>query len=251
MVKVTKNNLYYFIISFSKEKESTQVTEKNRRPMQKKTLHGMLAFEWFSFSLGVLFAFMTKKRVSRRLTFIAIWNNKISTSLLGEIMVPPYFHLDPMFSTEIPCFPPDPVFSTPFDFQTPCFPHPGTPYPGTPTSYPGSLAPRFPPSPAKRAVIRWNHWAQSTQHSRRQIADTLIVAKATSKWWTYDCHIKIPAENDWKKSYWKLQSPRVNHLFQTLKKPCGGGSTSISPVRLRVKSLRQFTFFSEFSQGLV
>ena len=72
MVKVTKNNLYYFIISFSKEKESTQVTEKNRRPMQKKTLHGMLAFEWFSFSLGVLFAFMTKKRVSRRLTFIAI-----------------------------------------------------------------------------------------------------------------------------------------------------------------------------------
>ena len=38
---------------------------------------------------------MTKKRVSRRLIFIAIWNNKISTSLLGEKMVPPCFALRP------------------------------------------------------------------------------------------------------------------------------------------------------------
>ena len=91
---------------------------------------------------------MTKKRVSRRLIFIAIWNNKISTSLLGEIMVPPcfalrprVFHWDPVFSTrprvfhQTPCFP-HPVFSTPRVFHTP---GPRTPYYGTP-------APRFPPS---------------------------------------------------------------------------------------------------------
>ena len=38
MVKdTTQNNLYYFIVSFSKEKKSTQVTAKNRPPMQMKT----------------------------------------------------------------------------------------------------------------------------------------------------------------------------------------------------------------------
>ena len=73
MDKDTQSNLYYISLFLQfKGKKYTQVTAKNRRPMQKKTLHGMLAFEWFSFSLGVLFAFMTKKRVSRRLTFIAI-----------------------------------------------------------------------------------------------------------------------------------------------------------------------------------
>ena len=56
------------------------------------------------------------------------------------LMVPRVLHLDPVFSTKTPCFPPDPVFTTPCVFhQTPCFLHPGTPYPGTP-------APRFLPS---------------------------------------------------------------------------------------------------------
>ena len=50
-------------------------------------------------------------------------------------------HLDPVFSTETPCFPPDPVFSTPRVFHTP---GPRTPGPRTP--YPGTPAPRFPPS---------------------------------------------------------------------------------------------------------
>ena len=155
MVKDTQNNPFYFIISFSKEKKYTEVTAKNRRPNTRENhcmvrwhLNGLLSREMFS-SLS-----WPKKRVSRRLIFIEIWNNKILTSLLGEIMVPPcfalgprVFHWDPLFSTwprvfhQTPSFPPpDPVFSTPHVFhQTPCFPHPGTPYPGTP-------APRFPPS---------------------------------------------------------------------------------------------------------
>ena len=37
MVKDSQNNLYNFIISFSKEKKYREVTAKNRRPMQKKT----------------------------------------------------------------------------------------------------------------------------------------------------------------------------------------------------------------------
>ena len=37
MGKDTQNNLYYFIISFIKEKKYTQLTAKNKRPMQKKT----------------------------------------------------------------------------------------------------------------------------------------------------------------------------------------------------------------------
>ena len=64
---------------------------------------------------------MTKKRVSRRL---------FSTSLLGE-MVPLCVALRPVFSTETPCFPPDPVFSTiPRVFHTlgPRNPGPRTPY---------------------------------------------------------------------------------------------------------------------------
>ena len=74
-------------------------------------MHGRLAFEWLSFSGDVYFAFMTKKRVSRPLIFIAIWNNKISTSLLGEIMVPPWFALGFRVFRQTPCFPSDPVFS--------------------------------------------------------------------------------------------------------------------------------------------
>ena len=63
---------------------------------------------------------MTKKCVSRRLIFIAIWNNKVSTSLLGEIMVSPCFALRPRVFHWDPCFPPDPVFSTtPRVFHTP------------------------------------------------------------------------------------------------------------------------------------
>ena len=63
---------------------------------------------------------MTKKRVSRRLIFIAIWNNKVSTSLLGEIMVPLCFALRPRVFHWDSCFPPDPVFSTtPRVFHTP------------------------------------------------------------------------------------------------------------------------------------
>ena len=37
MGKDTQNNRYYFIISFSKEKKYTQLTAKNKGPMQKKT----------------------------------------------------------------------------------------------------------------------------------------------------------------------------------------------------------------------
>ena len=51
MVKDTQNNLYYFIISFSKEKKYTQVTAKNRRPMQKKTTAAWLVGIWMIFFL--------------------------------------------------------------------------------------------------------------------------------------------------------------------------------------------------------
>ena len=103
---------------------------------------------------------MTKKRVSLRLIFIAIWNNKILTSLLDEIIVPPCFALRPRVFLWDPCFPPDPVFSTrPRVFhQTPCFPHPGTPYPGT-------LAPRSPPNLA--LVLRLLRYTIGLKNSRQ------------------------------------------------------------------------------------
>ena len=99
-------------------------------------LNGFLSHEMFS-SL-----FCKRKRISRRLILIAIWNNKISTLLLGEIMFPPCFALwSRVFQW-------DPVFSTPRVFhQTPCFPlttGPRNPAPRTP--YPGTPAPPFPPS---------------------------------------------------------------------------------------------------------
>ena len=55
MVKDTQNNLYYLIISFSKENKSTQVTAKNEidASCKRKPLHGTLAFERFSFSQNV------------------------------------------------------------------------------------------------------------------------------------------------------------------------------------------------------
>ena len=42
MVKDTENNLYYFIISISKENKSTQVTAKNEidATCKRKPLHG-------------------------------------------------------------------------------------------------------------------------------------------------------------------------------------------------------------------
>ena len=36
VIKILKT-IHFFIISFSKEKKSTQITAKNRRPIQKKT----------------------------------------------------------------------------------------------------------------------------------------------------------------------------------------------------------------------
>ena len=85
---------------------------------------------------------MTKKSISRRLIFIAIWNNKISTSCLGEIMVPACFTLRPRVFHQIPCFP-HPVFST----RPRVFNSPGTRTPGPRTPYHGPTpAPRFPPS---------------------------------------------------------------------------------------------------------
>ena len=57
-------------------------------------------------------------------------------------------HLDVVFSTGTPCFPPDTVFSTrPRVFHTP---GPRTPYPRTP-------APRFPPSPL-HVISTWFAW---------------------------------------------------------------------------------------------
>ena len=55
MVQDTQNNLYYFIISISKENKSTQVTAKIEivARCKRKPLHGMLAFEWVSFSLNI------------------------------------------------------------------------------------------------------------------------------------------------------------------------------------------------------
>ena len=55
MVKDTQNNLYYFMISFSKENKSTQVTANNEidAKCKRKPLHGTLAFEWFSFSQNI------------------------------------------------------------------------------------------------------------------------------------------------------------------------------------------------------
>ena len=54
MVKDTQNNLYYFIISFSKENKFTQVTTKKNNEIdalcKRKPLRGTLAFEWVSFS---------------------------------------------------------------------------------------------------------------------------------------------------------------------------------------------------------
>ena len=51
MVKDTQNNLYYFIISFSKEKNPLEVPRKIGAPCKRKPLHGTLAFE----SLAVSF----------------------------------------------------------------------------------------------------------------------------------------------------------------------------------------------------
>ena len=54
MVKDTQNNLLFHYLFF-KGKKYTQVTAKNRRPMQKKTTAWLfeLAFEWISFSRDV------------------------------------------------------------------------------------------------------------------------------------------------------------------------------------------------------
>ena len=78
-------------------RRSTQVTAKYKTdaPCMRKPLHGTLAFEWFSFSGDVQFAFMTKKRISSRLIFIAkfrlnCWANNVFRCVL---------HLDPVFST--------------------------------------------------------------------------------------------------------------------------------------------------------
>ena len=82
MVKDIQNYLYYFIVLFLKrEKKSTQVAAKNkidisRTPMQKKnTARHVGIWMVFFLSRNVKFAFLSKKRVSRRdaeLIFIAI-----------------------------------------------------------------------------------------------------------------------------------------------------------------------------------
>ena len=53
MVKDAQNNLYYFIISFSKEKNTPKLLRKIGAPCKRKPLHGSLAFEWISFSRDV------------------------------------------------------------------------------------------------------------------------------------------------------------------------------------------------------
>ena len=131
----SNDNLYYFIISFSKEKNTPKLLHKIGAPCKRKPPHGSLAFEWNFFLTRWLVRFYDQKSA-----FHADWFSlqfEITKfrlhCLLGEIMVPPCFPLRPRV------FHWDPVFSTrPRVFHTPCFPHSGTPYPGTP-------APRFPP----------------------------------------------------------------------------------------------------------
>ena len=81
--------------------------------MQKKTV--WLVGIWMDFFLRrCLVRFYDQNTRFTPIDFIAIWNNKITTSLLGEIMVPPCFALRPGVFNQTPCFP-DPVFSTPRD----------------------------------------------------------------------------------------------------------------------------------------
>ena len=117
MAKDTQNNLYYFMISFSKENKSTQASycEKWKRlPMQKKTTARHIGIWMVFFLTKYLIGFHDRKTRFTLIDFIAIWNNKIATfhfseenSLLGEIIV-----LDAVFSTKTPCFLSDPVFAT-------------------------------------------------------------------------------------------------------------------------------------------
>ena len=53
IVKETQNYLYYFIISFLKEKNTRKLLRKIDAPCKRNPLHGSLAFEWISFSRDV------------------------------------------------------------------------------------------------------------------------------------------------------------------------------------------------------
>ena len=85
----------------------------------------------------------------RKYWFSLQFEKQIFDFIVGRNNGSRVLHLDPGFSIETPCFPPDPVFSTrPRVFHTPCFPHPGTPYLGTPV-------PRFPPSQASGKFVTY------------------------------------------------------------------------------------------------